>query len=531
LLNGLLAIYAALFEVLAEDLLGRIGRLRTKSGKVVETPLFLPVINPVTQDIPASWMKENLGAEAVITNAYIISKRLREEALSRGVHGLLNFDGVIMTDSGGYQVLEYGDVEATPEDIANLQEDIGSDIAVPLDIPTGMSSKEKAEETVRKTLENLKITLEVLAKRGETRALWTGPVQGGIHVDLLRECARAELDMGFDLFALGSPTPLMEGYQFGKLFKMLYSVRTTIGFGKPLHLFGAGHPMIFPFIVALGADMFDSASYYLYAKDDRYLTESGTLKVDKLDYLPCYCPVCSKIDAKEFKELERREKIRKLAMHNLYVCFQELKRIKQAIKDGRLIELLEIRARSHPNLYQGFVEIMMDDDIIGEMRRHTPVSSRRGMNLYDKLSLRRPKILTAREKLLENYFRGERRSRIALLLPNTLKLSVEKAARLAAKWEILFYGTPFGLIPYSLKYSYPFSQTNYPKHLIEECLWDFLEISISQIKIAGYERIYLLKAKSKQLNAFFKEFVEQLRKIGIEVKEIEDLKELRKVLS
>ena len=526
LLNGLLAIYAALFEVLAEDLLGRIGRLRTKSGKVVETPLFLPVINPVTQDIPARWMEENLGAEAVITNAYIISKRLREEALSRGVHGLLDFDGVIMTDSGGYQVLEYGDVEATPEDIANLQEDIGSDIAVPLDIPTGMSSREKAEETVKKTLNNLKITLDVLAKRGEKRALWTGPIQGGIHIDLLKQCAKAESEMGFDLFALGSPTPLMEGYQFEKLFKMLYSVRITIGFGKPLHLFGAGHPMIFPFIVALGADMFDSASYYLYAKDDRYLTESGTLKVDKLDYLPCYCPICSKTDAKEFRELERQERVQRLAMHNLYVCFEELKRIKQAIKDGRLMELLEIRARAHPNLYQGFVEIMRDEELLEVMEQHTPISSRRGMNLYDKLSLRRPKVLTARRKLLENYFMRKRHSRIALLLPNTLKLSIEKAIRLGTESEILFYGTPFGLIPFSLRYSYPFSQTNYPKSLIEDCLQDLIEIAMSQMMVAGYEKIYLVKAKSKQLNLFVGEFIERLKRAGIEVEVVGDLKDL-----
>ncbi|MCS7132141.1 MAG: tRNA guanosine(15) transglycosylase TgtA [Aigarchaeota archaeon] len=516
-----------MFEVLVEDLLGRIGRLRTRSGKVVETPVFLPVINPVTQDIPANWMKENLGAEAVITNAYIISKRLREEALSRGVHGLLNFDGAIMTDSGGYQILEYGDVDTTPEDIANLQEDMGSDIAVPLDIPTGMGDRTRAEETVKKTLDNLRKTLETLAKRGERRALWTAPVQGGIHIDLLRECARAELEMEFDLFALGSPTPLMEGYHFGKLFKMLYSVRLTIGFGKPLHLFGAGHPMIFPFIVALGADMFDSASYYLYAKDERYLTETGTLRVDRLDYLPCCCPVCSKTDARELKELEKRERVQKLAMHNLYMCFQELRRIRQAIKDGRLMELLEIRARSHPRLYQGFIELMENDELLNEMKRHTPISSRKGINLYDELSLKRPEVAAAKEKLIENYFGGGRALRDALLLPSTFDLSIEKAVKLAERLEILFYGTPFGLIPYSLRYSYPFSQTNYPKYLLKECLWNILETSISQISLAGYENVYLLKAKSRHLEDFAKELVGRLRGSGIIVKEIEDLRELQ----
>ncbi|MEM4648430.1 MAG: tRNA-guanine transglycosylase, partial [Nitrososphaerota archaeon] len=140
-----------MFEIIAEDHLGRIGRLRTASGRAAETPLFLPVINPVAQDIPASWMKENLGAEAVITNAYIILRRLRDDALRRGVHGILNFDGVVMTDSGGYQVLEYGWVEASPEEIAELQEEMRSDIAVPLDVPTGLSGREKARESVEMT--------------------------------------------------------------------------------------------------------------------------------------------------------------------------------------------------------------------------------------------------------------------------------------------------------------------------------------------------------------------------------------------
>ena len=89
MLAGVPRVIRVLFEVLAEDLLGRIGRIRTRSGRVAETPLFLPVINPVSQIIPASWMRSELKAEAVITNAYIALKRRREEALEKGVHELI----------------------------------------------------------------------------------------------------------------------------------------------------------------------------------------------------------------------------------------------------------------------------------------------------------------------------------------------------------------------------------------------------------------------------------------------------------
>jgi len=515
-----------LFEIIAEDHLGRIGRLRTASRRAAETPLFLPVINPVAQDIPASWMKENLGAEAVITNAYIILRRLRDDALRRGVHGILNFDGVVMTDSGGYQVLEYGWVEATPEEIAELQEEMGSDIAVPLDVPTGLSGREKARESVEMTLRNLEATLEFLARRGAKRCLWAAPIQGGIHLDLISYCAGREKEMNFDLYALGSPTPLMEGYKFDKLFRMICAARFAVGFGKPLHLFGAGHPMIFPFIVALGVDMFDSASYYLYAKDGRYMTETGTIRVEKLDYLPCCCPVCSRIDAATLKQMPRSERVKAIAMHNLYVCFEEVKRVKQAIRDGRLMELIEQRARSHPSLYQGFIEIMRDEDLVKLMEENAPISGRRGINLYDEMSLGRPLVRVARRRLLENCLAGRGSGGEALLLPETFKLSLEKASKLPKNLDILFYGSPYGLIPLGLRYTYPFSQTNYPRALLDSSLEELLAEALKQFMAAGYERAYILKPETRTLKKFEEELAKKLRDLGVAVEELGGLGEL-----
>jgi len=506
-----------MFEVLAEDLLGRIGRLKIRN-KQAETPLFLPVINPVTQSISAKWMKENLRAEAVITNAYIIFKRLREKALEEGVHRILDFDGIIMTDSGGYQVLEYGDVEATPEEIALFEEEIRTDIAVPLDIPTGICGKEKAEETVEKTLKNVEITLNVLKERGARRALWAAPIQGGIHLDLLQKCAEIEKEMDFDLYALGSPTPLMEGYRFEKLFEMIYTVRKVTGLGRPLHLFGAGHPMIFPFIVALGVDMFDSASYYLYAKDERYITSTGTLRIDRIDYFPCNCPVCSNITPNELKEMERDERIRLIATHNLYTCFKEIREIKQAIRDGRLMELLEIRARSHPRLYQAFRWIMENEELLKFMEDHTPLSSRRGINLFNGLSLKRPRIRRAKRRLMERYFKLPGHEKNLVLIPFNRKMSFEKLKRIIGEeyFEIAYYGSPYGLIPDPLRYTYPFSQTNYPRTLIEETSENLVKLMIEQLKAGGYERIHIVSSRLKYLRDLASKLLETLHELGIE---------------
>jgi 7-cyano-7-deazaguanine tRNA-ribosyltransferase len=284
--------------------------------------------------------------------------------------------------------------------------------------------------------------------------------------------------------------------------------------------------MTFPFIAALGVDMFDSASYILYARDDRYMMETGTIRVEKLDYLPCCCPVCSKMDAVELKQLPRSERVRIIAMHNLYICFMEVKRIKQAIRDGRLMELLEQRARSHPSLHQGFIEIMRNEDLLRLMEEKAPISGKRGVNLYDEMSLGRPLVRATRRRLLENCLAGRGRGGEALLLPETLKLSLEKASRLPESLDILFYGSPYGLIPLGLRYTYPFSQTNYPKALLDECLDELLAEAIKQFEAASYKRAYLLKPETKRLERFEVELARKLRELGVEVRELESLKEL-----
>src|SRR3989338_2649881 len=155
-----------MFEILKTDLAGRIGILHTNHGKV-ETPAFVPVIHPVTQKIPAQKLKQ-MGFDLVITNAYITMKRYGEEAIKRGIHDIINFDGAIMTDSGGYQVLEYGAVDVSSADMASFEQKIMTDIAIPLDKPTGYGlAKKKAKEYVDYTLKISKETIDSKADNGQ----------------------------------------------------------------------------------------------------------------------------------------------------------------------------------------------------------------------------------------------------------------------------------------------------------------------------------------------------------------------------
>ncbi|MDK2782257.1 MAG: 7-cyano-7-deazaguanine tRNA-ribosyltransferase, partial [Archaeoglobi archaeon] len=346
------------FEILKKDLLGRIGRLKTRRG-VVETPTLLPVINP-NQIILTPEELRKCGAEMLITNSYIIyrNRELRERALEKGVHGLLNTEMPVMTDSGSYQLYEYGDVEVDSQTIVRFQMEINSDVIVPLDIPTPPDAPfERAEREMKISVERALEALRIA--QGFDVA---GVIQGSTHEELRERCASALSSHPFSIYPVGAVVPLLENYRFTDLVRVVMAAKKALRADAPVHLFGAGHPMVLSLAVALGCDLFDSAAYALYARDDRYLTEYGTLHLSELKYFPCSCPVCSSHTPEELRKSD--EKFRLLSLHNLYVTFEELRRIKQAIEEGSLAELLEARVRSHPSLLDAFRELLKHSEFI-----------------------------------------------------------------------------------------------------------------------------------------------------------------------
>lgn len=175
------------FEIKEKDLLARVGKLKTKTS-TVETPLLFPVINPVIQPISPKRIKKEFGFEALVTNAYIIKQRFRNQPFQQGLHKFLDFDGTIMTDSGAYQILVYGDVQTSPQEIIQYQEQINADIATILDIPTGWKVTEKhAEKTVKETLHRAR---QLFKHKTRDDILWVGPVQGGKYLNLVAKSAK-----------------------------------------------------------------------------------------------------------------------------------------------------------------------------------------------------------------------------------------------------------------------------------------------------------------------------------------------------
>ncbi|NIP67536.1 tRNA guanosine(15) transglycosylase TgtA [Candidatus Bathyarchaeota archaeon] len=452
------------FEVRDKDLLGRVGRLETKSGRI-ETPLLLPVVNPTLQLISPQELQESFDCRALITNAYIIRKNFEEEAMKKGIHKFLDFDGVIMTDSGAYQILVYGDVEVSPEEIVQFQEEIDTDIATILDVPTGWDVTDKhAQHTIDETLKRARRLPEIKTRKD---IAWVGPVQGGPHFDLVASSAREMAQLPFEVHALGSPTPVMEQYLFDTLVEMIMKAKTNLPVDRPLHLFGAGHPFMFALAVALGCDIFDSAAYAKYARNERYMTEHGTKRLHGLSYFPCSCPACRKKDPENVLELGKVERQRMLAEHNLFLSFSEIKTIRQAIVEGRLWEHLELRAHAHPRLLQAVKALERHSDCI---ERYSPIRKRSGLFFFSSLGLARPEVVRHRKRLYERY--SPPIAEVLVLLPQismkpfhkseeyrrSLKEASQRLDINVEDFHVCVYAAPFGMIPIEIDEIYPLSQ-------------------------------------------------------------------------
>ena len=443
-----------MFEIKKSDLAGRIGILHTNHGKV-ETPAYVPVIHPVKQSIPAKKIRE-MGFDLVITNAYITLKQYDDEVTKNGIHSIINYDGAVMTDSGGYQVLEYGDIDTNYKAMAEFEKKIATDFAIPLDKPTGFGlPKKRAIEYVNHTL---KVSKETLDARDNNGQIWVGPIQGSEYSDLVRKSTRALVEYGFQMLALGSPVEFMESYEYRLLAQMIITAKKEMPDSIPLHLFGAGHPLTIPLAVALGCDTFDSASYMLYAKHDRYITEDGTTHLDEISYFSCTCEVCTKFKPKEILSLSRDNKINNLALHNLYSIKAEVDRVKQAIDEGRLWEYALKKARAHPKLFESTSVFTSNTSFLSQ---GTPRFKENAIFLFSRDDQFRPEV--ARFHNMVRKFKTDKKNLVVVpdgaMKPFYLSSEYNKLKKKFAKvfedTQFCQYNPYLGIIPLELSDVYP----------------------------------------------------------------------------
>lgn len=454
------------FEIKERDAAGRLCKFTTKHGAVT-TPNLLPVINPNKMMIPPKEMKKRFGTEILITNSYIIYKdaKLRKQALEQGVHKLIDFSGSIMTDSGTFQSYVYRDVKLDPLEIVRFQRDIGSDIGTILDIfGTPGQTKEEAEQGVKETIARAK---KSVPEKGEMLLACT--VQGSVYPDLREHCAQQLSALDADFFPIGGVVPLMENQRYPDLVRCILAAKRGLDPSKPVHLFGAGHPLIFPLAVALGCDFFDSSAYAKYANDGRMMFQWGTEKFDDLTELPCCCPVCSKQTASELRELDAKERTLQLALHNLYVSFAEMKTIRAAITGGWLWELVEQRASANPSLYDA-LRVLREPEHLHWLEHYEPTSKKTALFYTGPQTIHRPTIHRYHTRLFTRY---EPLLKTTVVFPEGTKpysmfYSREIKHILEKKNVNFVVDSHLGPIPFELDEMYPLAQSVFPDEIDQE---------------------------------------------------------------
>ena len=364
-----------MFEISKRDGLARLGKIKTNHG-ALDTPTLLPVVNPKILTLSMAELKE-CGAQGLITNSYIIYKNseLKKVAEKKGVHGLLNWDGPIMTDSGTFQSHVYGEIDMQPDEILNFQKEIGVDIGTVLDV---FCEPETRFEDAKKELEETQRRIEESDKNKGSIFL-AAPIQGGRHLDLRLKAAEMASQTNAEVFPIGGVVPLMEKNNFEKLAEVIIAAKKGLDISRPVHLFGCGHPMLFALASFLGCDLFDSSSYAKFASRDSLMFTWGTRNLEELEEFPSEFSAAPDITVNQLKAMEKKQRQKIIAKHNLIVSFTEIRRVKQAIHDGLLWELVENRLRTSPALMKIFSILKREMDWISEFepayRYKTPIKT------------------------------------------------------------------------------------------------------------------------------------------------------------
>src|SRR5438067_4913516 len=302
-------------EVTATDGDARVGTVTTARGSF-RTPCFMPVGTRGAVRMLSATDLEDLGAELVLANTYHLMLRPGADVVAQlgGLHRFTGWNGHMLTDSGGYQVFSLSPHvdddgvtfrstydgtthRLTPEDAVAVQEQLGADIQMVLDVcPPLPSSPEVLRTAVERTAAWAARARQ--AHRREGQALF-GIVQGGVDERLRAESARRTVDVGFDGYGIGG---LSVGETRAELLGALAACTDELPVDRPRYLMGVGDPLGLAEAVALGVDLFDSVLPTRLARHGTVLTDAGRLSLRRADNRDdarpldpsCPCPVCAR---------------------------------------------------------------------------------------------------------------------------------------------------------------------------------------------------------------------------------------------
>ncbi len=359
--------HAVKFELIKEDerTKARRGELHTPHGSL-ETPVFMPVGTAATVKAMRPEDVKGLGARIILSNTYHLYLRPGHEIIREagGLHKFMNWDGAILTDSGGFQVFSLGDLRKiteegvtfrshidgslhmfTPEKSIEVQNALGSDIIMAFDECTPYPAKRSyAEQSLQRTSRWLARCKK--AHKDTKRQSLFGIMQGGMYRDLRYQSAMEITELDLPGYAIGG---LSVGEPKELMYEILDDCVDYLPKDRPRYLMGVGSPDCLFEGVKRGVDLFDCVLPTRIARNGMAMTSGGRVYIKnaehKRSFMPldpeCDCYTCRNYTRAYLRHLFKANEILSsmlLTNHNLYFLLTLMKKIRDALDGNRFLE-------------------------------------------------------------------------------------------------------------------------------------------------------------------------------------------------
>ncbi|WP_068547160.1 tRNA guanosine(34) transglycosylase Tgt [Thalassotalea crassostreae] len=354
------------YDLIKKDGKARRGRLTFDRG-VVETPAFMPVGTYGTVKGMKTEEVKATGAHIILGNTFHLMLRPGTDIIEQhgGLHGFMNWDKPILTDSGGFQVFSLGQMRKitekgvefrspvngekimlTPERSMEVQRSLGSDVVMIFDECTPYpATHQEAKDSMELSLRWAKRSKSA---HGDNKSALFGIVQGGMYEDLREVSAAGLLDIDFDGYAIGG---LSVGEPKEEMIKILDHTPDLIPENKPRYLMGVGKPEDLVEGVRRGIDMFDCVMPTRNARNGHLFVSTGVIKirnaVNKTHTGPldpeCDCYTCKNYSRAYLHHLDKCNEIlgsQLNTMHNLHFYQKVMQGLRDAIEQGKLDEFV-----------------------------------------------------------------------------------------------------------------------------------------------------------------------------------------------
>lgn len=338
----------------------RAGELTTPHG-IVKTPVFMPVGTRAAVKAMSPREMTEIGTQILLSNTYHLYLRPGVEIIGEagGLHRFMNWQGPILTDSGGFQVFSLSSMNRimddgvefashldgsrrfmTPEIATKAQETLGSDIAMCFDQCVSLPcTREEGEKSVERTLRWAERCREAHTK--EDQALFA-IIQGGLFDDLRTRCALELAAMDFPGYAIGG---LSVGESHSEMYGILKLLNPLMPQDRPRYLMGVGYPSNLIEGVALGVDMFDCVLPTRNGRNGTLFTSEGRFNIKhsrfERDWGPidpdCDCYACREFSRAYVRHLYKSGEIlaaRLCSWHNLRFLIRTMEKVRESIIQG-----------------------------------------------------------------------------------------------------------------------------------------------------------------------------------------------------